>query len=130
VSETRKAILGVISFQEEPPIEPLADSFINTTTETKFDPTDKIDVPYKDAVSPSDPEPVAPLCPKCSSPMVLRVGKNGSNAGKNFWGCSRFPKCRGIIPDSDQIIKSTAPKENKIDKEYYLRFKIDITRKN
>lgn len=38
----------------------------------------------------------APACPKCSSPMVERTAKSGSNAGKKFWGCSRFPACRGI----------------------------------
>ena len=38
----------------------------------------------------------APACPKCSSPMVERKAKSGSNAGKTFWGCSRFPACRGV----------------------------------
>lgn len=35
-------------------------------------------------------------CPKCGSPMVERTAKSGSNAGKRFWGCSRFPACRGV----------------------------------
>jgi restriction system protein len=38
----------------------------------------------------------APACPKCGSPMVERTAQSGSNAGKKFWGCSRFPACRGI----------------------------------
>ncbi len=33
-------------------------------------------------------------CPKCGSPMVLRTAKRGASAGKQFWGCSAFPKCR------------------------------------
>ena len=40
----------------------------------------------------------APSCPECSSPMVLRTARQGSNAGNSFWGCSTFPKCRGIRP--------------------------------
>lgn len=36
-------------------------------------------------------------CPKCGSPMVLRETKNGQNAGKQSWGCSNFPKCKGIL---------------------------------
>ena len=36
-------------------------------------------------------------CPKCGSPMVLRKVRNGKNAGNKFWGCSKFPKCRGVI---------------------------------
>lgn len=35
-------------------------------------------------------------CPKCGSEMVMRETKKGNNVGKQFWGCSTFPKCRGI----------------------------------
>ena len=35
------------------------------------------------------------LCPRCKSPMTKRVAKAGANAGKTFWGCNRFPDCRG-----------------------------------
>ena len=41
---------------------------------------------------------VAPSCPLCSSNMVKRTARNGSNAGGEFWGCSTFPKCRGVRP--------------------------------
>lgn len=34
-------------------------------------------------------------CPRCGSAMVLRQAKRGSYAGKSFYGCSRFPSCRG-----------------------------------
>jgi restriction system protein len=34
-------------------------------------------------------------CPKCGSAMVRRVAKRGSYAGREFWGCSRYPACRG-----------------------------------
>lgn len=48
----------------------------------------------------ADVEKVNPAiihCPKCSSPMVKRVAKRGPNAGNEFMGCSRYPKCRGIV---------------------------------
>jgi len=35
------------------------------------------------------------ICPECGSEMILRTAKKGMNAGRQFWGCSRFPKCRG-----------------------------------
>jgi hypothetical protein len=38
-----------------------------------------------------------PTCPKCGAPMVLRTAKKGKRAGKQFWGCSAYPKCRSII---------------------------------
>jgi len=36
-----------------------------------------------------------PMCPVCSSPMVMRSAKKGSNAGNAFWGCSNYPRCKG-----------------------------------
>ena len=38
-----------------------------------------------------------PNCHQCGSSMVLRTAKKGSNAGKQFWGCSNFPKCKSIM---------------------------------
>ncbi|HIF9060454.1 TPA: NERD domain-containing protein [Photobacterium damselae] len=35
-------------------------------------------------------------CPRCGSEMVLRETKRGANIGKQFWGCSTFPKCRAV----------------------------------
>ena len=43
-------------------------------------------------------EPQAPSCPACSEPMVQRQAKVGANVGGVFWGCSKFPECRGTIP--------------------------------
>jgi hypothetical protein len=43
--------------------------------------------------------PLAPVanvrCPRCSAPMVRRLAQKGVHAGKSFWGCSRFPRCKG-----------------------------------
>jgi hypothetical protein len=36
-------------------------------------------------------------CPRCGKKMVLRTAKTGANAGKQFWGCTGFPQCRGIV---------------------------------
>lgn len=38
----------------------------------------------------------APTCPTCGSPMVRRTARKSSYAGNAFWGCSRYPQCRGI----------------------------------
>lgn len=37
-----------------------------------------------------------PSCPKCGNAMSRRMARQGSNAGKEFWGCSQFPSCKGI----------------------------------
>jgi hypothetical protein len=36
-----------------------------------------------------------PSCPLCSSKMVMREAKRGTNAGKSFWGCAKYPACKG-----------------------------------
>lgn len=43
----------------------------------------------------------APKCPKCGKPMLRRVQKRGRQQGREFWGCSDYPKCdgfRSIVP--------------------------------
>jgi ssDNA-binding Zn-finger/Zn-ribbon topoisomerase 1 len=37
------------------------------------------------------------LCPKCDIPMVLRRASRGKNAGREFYGCPNYPKCKEII---------------------------------
>jgi restriction system protein len=35
-------------------------------------------------------------CPKCGKPMILRTARSGHNQGKQFFGCSDYPKCRMV----------------------------------
>ncbi len=37
-----------------------------------------------------------PACPSCGSSMIRRTAKRGANAGSRFWGCSKYPDCKGI----------------------------------
>lgn len=41
---------------------------------------------------------LAPTCPKCHAKMKLRQARKGPQAGNEFWGCPRFPDCRGTLP--------------------------------
>lgn len=36
-----------------------------------------------------------PLCPKCGLSMVRRLSRNAPNRKRYFWGCSRYPMCKG-----------------------------------
>lgn len=40
----------------------------------------------------------APVCPKCGNPMLKRMQKKGQMQGREFWGCSDYPKCNGTRP--------------------------------
>lgn len=59
-------------------------------------------VASRNTLQPTPPPPTGaePACPKCSTPMVKRLGKSGALAGTSFWGCSTYPKCRQRVPIS------------------------------
>jgi restriction system protein len=56
-----------------------------------------MDTEVKPPTVPSVNSANPPLCPVCQSSMKLRTAKKGRNAGSQFWGCSRFPGCNGVI---------------------------------
>ena len=39
---------------------------------------------------------IEPNCPQCGSGMVKRTARKGGNAGGEFWGCSKYPTCKGV----------------------------------
>ena len=41
-------------------------------------------------------EPIPP-CPLCGKPMVLRTAQKGNRSGRQFWGCSGYPDCKGVV---------------------------------
>lgn len=43
----------------------------------------------------------APSCPKCGKPMLRRMQKKGQMQGREFWGCSDYPACNGLLPMKD-----------------------------
>jgi hypothetical protein len=38
-----------------------------------------------------------PMCPVCGRMMVLRIHRNGSKAGKEYYGCMDSPRCEGAV---------------------------------
>jgi len=50
----------------------------------------------KNIIAKKESSQIINKCPLCGSDMVLRTAKKGTNVGEKFWGCSTFPKCRGI----------------------------------
>lgn len=44
----------------------------------------------------------APTCPICGKPMLRRLQKRGQMQGREFWGCSDYPRCNGSRPMTDR----------------------------
>ena len=55
---------------------------------------------------PTPPATAVPECPQCGGEMVRRTAKQGPTAGTDFWGCPRYPRCRGNVS-----IRAEAPVE-------------------
>ena len=45
----------------------------------------------------TDKSDSVPMCPVCGRMMVLRIHRNGPNAGKKYYGCMDSPKCNGVV---------------------------------
>ncbi len=50
------------------------------------------------ASSSSNSIGAAVRCPRCYSVMVIRTTTRGSNRGSKFYGCTKFPACKGTRP--------------------------------
>ncbi len=53
--------------------------------------------PLTTKVAPA--QAIPPKCPKCGDQMVLRTVTKGENKGNTFYGCTNYPRCRGVITD-------------------------------
>ncbi|WP_397325260.1 DNA topoisomerase III [Pantoea agglomerans] len=47
--------------------------------------------------------PVGPSCPKCGGPTQQRKNKEGK-----FWGCMKFPDCKGIVGETNRKTRRQA----------------------
>jgi hypothetical protein len=53
------------------------------------------------------------MCPRCGETLTLRTAQKGERSGKQFWGCSNFPKCKYIenIQEGETIPGKTTAAE-------------------
>ena len=51
------------------------------------------------------PKSPGPACPVCGQPMVQRIARKGPHANQPFWGCSRYPDCKGTraVTPSEEV---------------------------
>lgn len=90
----RKHIVNINQKSKSQPIQPIFKPPVQVITQntTKKTPIAEITEPLKkeDANQP-------PLrCPKCNGNLILRTATRGTNVGKQFYGCSNYPRCKYI----------------------------------
>lgn len=71
----------------------LLSPYMGADTTTEIKPATIIEDDVTRFTNP-DTVPGAGACPQCASPLVKRTATKGKHAGKEFMGCSSFPKCR------------------------------------
>lgn len=81
--------------RSEKSMEELARFYLSLHKESEKDYTEKYLEVSRNNTPQAKTEIIA--CPLCNAPMVKRKASKGNNIGKEFWGCSQFPKCKGII---------------------------------
>ena len=51
--------------------------------------------PTRSSATGSARSPASNACPICGASMVRRTARKGKRAGSQFWGCSKYPSCKG-----------------------------------
>ena len=61
----------------------------------------------------------SPDCPECGGEMLLRTNRQDGN---KFWGCKKYPNCRGTRDSSGLSREERQAKQNKYDQESGFSF--------
>jgi ssDNA-binding Zn-finger/Zn-ribbon topoisomerase 1 len=69
---------------------------------------------------------MAMICPRCGSAMIVRTARSGARAGHQFWGCSTYPACRGIVDITEsapELVRGVVGQAGGSAQQQYLRRK-------
>ena len=90
---------------------PLAETDMNVTNSVEIIECDEVlkspnswDVENQDQGATANGQ-VSMRCPWCNGELVLRTAKKGNNAGRQFYGCSNYPRCKYVNNLTDTIIQ-------------------------
>lgn len=88
IREKDKEVTDLMYSEEE--MRKLATFFLEKNISERSDYSQK----YENIISEINSVKEKTICPLCGSELVLRTAIKGNNAGKQFYGCKAFPKCR------------------------------------
>ena len=67
-----------------------------TKEEDRLKHIENIQLKYTPPQAPIEVHLEEKVCPRCEGKLILRTAAKGERMGKEFWGCSNYPKCRYI----------------------------------
>lgn len=70
---------------------------VQVAPETEAGKQKSTNIPEESEQKLSQPTTGKIICPVCGGELILRTAKRGANAGKQFYGCSSFPRCRYVL---------------------------------
>ena len=85
----------IANIQEKAEAKPLADKVKVGEDELEKE-CSKVNAEMKESMPTDSVESELWVCPRCGRKLILREAKKGENKGKQFYGCSGFPKCKYI----------------------------------
>ena len=92
----QKFLLGVDDSQT--PLEQ-AHEFIASLPKEAREPKaapEPVPIPAEEQKAPPAQD-TPPDCPTCGERMVIRTARRGERVGQEFFGCPKYPQCRGIV---------------------------------
>ena len=93
IQQAAEAPVQVISQTETETVIEQPDTVVtNTITATE----EKTFIENIESITTDATEQQVLKCPKCNGDLILRTATRGANVGKQFYGCSNYPKCKYI----------------------------------
>ena len=87
MQEMRAEVLSQVTGAIVKVLEPMPAAAETALSVDVLQPRERLDTPLE-----------LKLCPKCQAVMLKRTAKTGPQQGKQFWACSTYPRCKGLVP--------------------------------
>lgn len=100
-------VVAVVNNAETNPaaVAPEAKETVGEITVDEEPKAETVETPETESAETTLSEQQTLLCPRCKGKLVLRTATKGDNAGKQFYGCTNYPKCKyiqNLTPDIEK----------------------------
>lgn len=90
----RKHVTNINQNLKPQPVQPIVKPPVQIITQNTITQTPIVEI--TESIKKEDTNQQILRCPKCNGNLILRTATRGANAGKQFYGCSNYPRCKYI----------------------------------